>query len=278
MDHIILGIHGLSNKPPADQLAQGWLAAMLEGLRINTGNDLAPEDLNFGLIYWADLMYEQPDPNPELYREATPGALKTYNDNWWDGLRAWAGSAIDDVIDKWRQDYGMNELAEKLLRLKLEDLSLYYQRPAIRSALQNRLKERIHAHANRKLIIVAHSMGSIIAYDVLRQLEAEPAIAIDHFITLGSPLGLPYVKAKAIENNRQQVPQTPNSVHHWVNMADRRDPITVDTHMADDYQANPSGVRVQDDLVLNDWGAPHHKIYGYLRTPEFSNTLRDCLQ
>jgi surfactin synthase thioesterase subunit len=35
-------------------------------------------------------------------------------------------------------------------------------------------------------------MGSIIAYDVLRMLEQRTS-GIDHFVTIGSPLGLPIV-------------------------------------------------------------------------------------
>ncbi|HHJ37912.1 MAG: hypothetical protein AXA67_07855 [Methylothermaceae bacteria B42] len=273
---MIIGIHGLSNKPPAEALMQGWEVAMLEGLQKNTGTNLNPEDLNFISVYWADVMYDQPDDNAELYRQALPGTLRRYRDNWWDRFRAWASSSIDDVIDRWRQEYGVDEVAEEVLRLKLRDLSRYYEEPQINSRLQARLSDQILEHRNRRIIVIAHSMGSIIAYDVLHQLQHNPAIAIDHFITIGSPLGLPYVKAKAIEAN-DGPPRTPENVKAWVNFADRRDPVSIDTHLSDDYGANQEGIRVQDDLVMNDWGGIHHKSYGYLRTPEFSDYLQKAL-
>ena len=60
----------------------------------------------------------------------------------------------------------------------------------------------------------------------------------------------------------------------WSNLADRRDPVAADTHLSDDYQANDYDVKVGDDLVINDWGGIHHKSYGYLRTPEFTDLLK----
>lgn len=276
MAPIIIGIHGLSNKPPAETLKQGWEMAILEGLQKNTGTPLNPDDLSFASVYWADVMYDQPDDHAELYHPALPGTLRRYRDGWWDQFRAWASGSIDDVIDRWRQEYGIDEVAGKVLRLKLRDLSRYYEDPQIKSQLQARLSDQILEHGNRPTIVVAHSMGSIIAYDVLHQLQNNPSIAIDHFITIGSPLGLPYVKAKAIEFN-DGPPRTPKNVKAWVNFADRRDPVSIDTHLADDYGPNQRGIRVKDDLVLNDWGAIHHKSYGYLRTPEFSGYLKNCL-
>ena len=68
----------------------------------------------------------------------------------------------------------------------------------------------------------------------------------------------------------------------WVNYADRRDPVTIDTHLRDDFGENDLHVRVEDDLVINDYVSPKgdrnsHKSYGYLRTPELSEHIRDFL-
>jgi hypothetical protein len=43
-------------------------------------------------------------------------------------------------------------------------------------------------------------MGSIVAYDVLRLIGDErPDFTIEHLVTIGSPLGLPYVRRKIIQ-------------------------------------------------------------------------------
>jgi hypothetical protein len=50
--------------------------------------------------------------------------------------------------------------------------------------------------------------------------------------------------------------RTPSIVAQWSNFADRRDPVAVDTHLADDYDENAQGVTVRDQLVLNTYHAP----------------------
>ena len=105
-------------------------------------------------------------------------------------------------------------------------------------------------------------------------------------MTIGSPLGIPHVKSNIYsERSYADVPvRTPTVVRDgWVNYADRGDPVSVNSHLRDDFGPNDAGIRVVDDMVLNDYVSPggqknSHKSYGYLRTPEFSEYLRDFLQ
>ncbi len=141
----------------------------------------------------------------------------------------------------------------------------------------------------QEIMLIAHSMGTIIAYDVLRDIgRAKPEFTVAEFVTIGSPLGLPHVKAKIIEerdydgSDAERV-RTPSVVaRKWVNYADKRDPVALDTHFADDYGPNRSGVQVEDDLVLNGYVSPsgepnYHKSYGYLRAPEVSEHILNFL-
>ena len=41
MSNILIGIHGLSNKPPKNELADGWEKAIIEGLQKNEEIDNA---------------------------------------------------------------------------------------------------------------------------------------------------------------------------------------------------------------------------------------------
>jgi hypothetical protein len=271
MGNIIIGIHGLSNKPKEAVLKKGWGKAMLEGLAKNAG--VRVSSINFISVYWADVMYEKPDPNPDLYRSAKPGAIKRYKDGWLDTVRAKASDITDDAIDTCKNLFGIDTVAEAALKAKLEDLYKYYHDDQKRKELRKRLKEQIVNNRDKIVMLVAHSMGSIIAYDVLRLLGKEdPTISIDHFLTIGSPLGMPHVKYKIAQEN--SLVRTPSIVKRWSNLADRRDPVSIDTHLSDDYEPNDYGVKVKDDLVLNDWGGIHHKSYGYLRTPEFTDILK----
>lgn len=139
----------------------------------------------------------------------------------------------------------------------------------------------------QRIMLIAHSMGSIIAYDVLRNLgQRNPDFPVHHFVTIGSPLGLSHVKANIHrERSYAKVPvRTPTVVREkWVNYADRRDMVAVDSHLRDDFAVNDAGVRVEDDLIVNDYvdlngNKSSHKSYGYLRAPELSEHVRDFLR
>ena len=54
---IIIGIHGLGNKPPKPALEKWWIQAITDGLKFNK----YPETkFDFELVYWADILH--PDP------------------------------------------------------------------------------------------------------------------------------------------------------------------------------------------------------------------------
>ena len=156
-----------------------------------------------------------------------------------------------------------------------------------RPVLMDALMDTLVPLRSERLMLIAHSIGSIVAYDVLRELgRRDGTFPIRHFVTIGSPLGLFDVKSRVHTEriNYSEVPvRTPPVVTDgWANYADRRDPAVFDTHLGDDYRPNAAGIRVVDGLVLNDYVSPkrernYHKSYGYLRTPEMSEYIRDFL-
>ncbi len=268
---LIIGVHGLANKPEKQTLAAWWEKSMVEGLKKNSR--LPITSLDFLSVHWADVMYPNPDSKPDAYREAKSGDLKYYKDGWMDYLRSRVLDVGGDFLDLMKNKLDMNEPAEKVLKKKLPDLYRYYKEEAVRKELRGRLTKAIIDNRDKRLMLVAHSMGSIIAYDVLRELgRHDPALSVEHFVTIGSPLGLPHVKHMIVKES--PFIRTPSIVKKWTNFADRRDPVALDIHLADDYEENYAGVKVTDDLVINDWGGINHKSYGYLRTPEFSDVLK----
>lgn len=143
-----------------------------------------------------------------------------------------------------------------------------------------RLSALLVEHQGQRLMLIAHSMGSIIAYDVLRCSEHAAAGPIEQFITVGSPIGLPLVGYKNQEEFGEK--RTPQQVQRWTNIADPGDKVALDGNLADEYEPNRQGVRVADVLVYNRYvsstgKANNHNICGYLRTPEVSDGVREFL-
>ena len=270
----IIGIHGLANKPAELTLTKWWKDALEEGLKQNM--DLNP-GINFELVYWADQMYDASIPdheNKEKYYEAGAGALKRYKDGWRDDLVAGLLNVTGGAADFAKSWLDMRTAANAVLEAKLNDLYLYYTDTAIRDALRNKLKRTLSDHKGSRTMLIAHSMGSIFAYDVLRQIGREdPTYRLDHFVTIGSPLGLPHVIHTIREEGNGRLVRTPSVVKKWINFADRFDPVALDVHLSGDFEANDRGVEVVDDMVSNDYEGIHHKSYGYLRTPELSEAV-----
>lgn len=310
MTNIIIGIHGLANKPDRDILAGWWENSIREGLAKNCG--IQDAEFDYVMVYWADLLYKYPQHhdsaldfdalyNDQPYREADAGALKKYKGGWLQDARATILRVAAAGYEALKRRLRMDKLDDWVLgKIKvLRDLAFYYdenrkirdRRRQLRQArrvLMDELKNTLLPLEGQHIMVIAHSMGSIIAYDVLRDIGREnPGFPVAHFVTIGSPLGIPTVRANVHEERKSyaRVPvRTPTIVtERWVNYADRKDPVALDIRLRNDYGANDRGIRVQDDIILNDYTTAKgerkpHKSYGYLRTPELSEQIRDFIQ
>lgn len=281
MAKVIVGIHGLANKPEAATLGKWWRQSIAEGLTKNSG--LRNPSFDFKMVYYADVFYSRPVPaqkNDEPYVRAKASALRRYDEGFFDFI----GDKVEEVIglglDEIKQQLGFTtKLIDRGLKKVLADLGRYYLKDEDRNSVRERLRKVLEEYHEQEILLVAHSMGSIVAYDVLRELgrETTPAVTVSRFATIGSPIGLAHVKRKMqLEWGRRL--RTPSVVSKsWVNFADRRDYVALDSHLRDDYRPNSTGVRVHDDRVCNDYPDNPHKSYGYLRTPEFSEYVADFL-
>lgn len=279
-DCVIIGIHGLANKPPAEEKTRWWKAAIAEGL---AGGRPATDALfAFEFVYWADLRYDAPlseDRNREPYRpREEAGTPRTNGD-------ASAATTLKDLlapvyagIDRIEEATGLTLVDDLILEYRFDDLWHYHGERRFARQVRARLAERLRAFRNHRILLVAHSMGSVIAYDVLRSLEREdPALRVEHFVTAGAPLGLAKVKLKfEAEHGALRVP---NNVSAWTNLADGDDIVSIMGALDTDYAPSDTGIRLIDRRVTNDFrrldGEPnHHKSYGYLRAPDLAAIAR----
>jgi hypothetical protein len=282
---VIIGIHGSANKPPAADKPGFWKKALIEGLKRNCGK--TTDDLSFDFVYWADLRYPAPiafADNPEYYCEAPGSApFPSYQASKWVEIINEATEITGTEVNFLDVHTGVTSVGDFVLERHLQDLAAYYADSTFREAVRKRLTDKLKEYKGTRIMLIGHSMGSIIAYDVLRLLgRNDPQFRLDHFITIGSPLGIPHVKYKISQEN--DLVRTPSIVGRWTNFADRRDVVAIEAKLGDDYEPNDQGVKVADVPVINAYRSPldrtppdkpnYHKSYGYLRTPELSNVVR----
>ncbi|MCZ4093477.1 hypothetical protein [Sinorhizobium psoraleae] len=66
-------IHGIGNKPKAKELHDIWLRSLSAG---TGGIDLGGEGVTSSMVYWADVLYAEPDPNVAAYESFEASTAK----------------------------------------------------------------------------------------------------------------------------------------------------------------------------------------------------------
>jgi hypothetical protein len=121
------------------------------------------------------------------------------------------------------------------------------------------------------IIVLSHSMGTMIAYDCLKRIPDCPPV--DTLMTIGSPLGIDEVQEGFLpEWTRKDGFPSDKLKGKWINVFDPFDAVArLDPRLANDY-CN-AGVEVVDDIEEQNWGAWRHNITHYLQ----GNKLRQAL-
>jgi hypothetical protein len=137
---------------------------------------------------------------------------------------------------------------------------------ALRSAIQDRVRAAI---PGGPCVVLAHSLGTIVAYDVLCGL---PPGNVPVLITAGSPLGLTNVQRRIGDLSGPPAP-FPGSVGSWHNFADRFDPVAIEATLADEFV--PGGMIT--DTEVDNHALLNHDLTGYLDTPAVRDAVRAAL-
>jgi hypothetical protein len=295
MAKVIIAIHGLGNKPAANLMELWWWKSISEGLQKHTKNKYHKPV--FKLVYWADVLYDRPkdanctDPEDPYYisepyePETFPLEIKDHS------FRKRIMDSIVEELNKifLNDDYSLNFTAinDLIIENYFQDLNAYYsdkidgKYQPVKETLRNRLKTVLIEYKDDDVLLIAHSMGSIIAFDVLSLFENE--IQIDTLITIGSPLGQPVVVSKIanelkLKNHKTGKLSAPASIKdYWFNFSDLEDRVALNYKLNDDFVESKNGLKVIDFVVTNTYisnGIPNpHKSYGYLRTPEIADKI-----
>jgi hypothetical protein len=145
---------------------------------------------------------------------------------------------------------------------------------AIKSELQRRFLDSLKLAQSQsdRVIVISHSMGTMIAYDVLRNLPDCPKI--DGFITAGSPLGIDEIQDELFPKDDSKNPYPSQSlIGDWVNIYDPLDPICgFDPCLLNDF-LHP-GAKTIVDIREDNWGNWRHTITHYLAGPKMRGAIR----
>lgn len=290
----VLYVHGIGNKPPASVLKCQWDSAVF-------GFDLAERSR---LAYWVNREY-YPDPEggscasgdttalgamPADAASGTAGlASAGPGAGWTDGERELEAiarrmmSTLDTPATGGERGGPRARIlplprrvrewiTRRLVGAFLRDVRDFFYDDARREAMTASLLERLRVGGG-PFVVVAHSQGTMIAYDVLSRLD--PAeFQVPLFVTVGSPLGVQEVQDRMRRiTGRLEVP---GCVGIWLNAADPTDPVAVDGTLSGEY--GPEGM-VNDRRVRNLDGPRHpHSGSGYLAHGDVYPAIRAAVE
>jgi hypothetical protein len=229
-------IHGMDVEElsPVVELQQ-WCNALFP-----PGGRPAPPDIS--LAFWADLsVWHEPLAIPELSDPVWDELLKLSTDNHFLG----------DVFN-------------------------YFYFPQRRQLIKQRmidLMAPVGTMPPEPTVVVAHSLGCVIAYDVLSSIVCN----IPLFVTIGCPLGLPPVQAELRRLFATQKLLAPPMVQRWANFSDELDPVAL-VHKINGLfgtgQIVKGALSIDDQIVKNPMAPLQpHSILGYLTCPEIRKAV-----
>jgi hypothetical protein len=287
----ILFIHGKNPKPPPHVHRDLLLRCLAEGVRrIDPATAAAIVATHaFSLVAWGRLFYQEEIP---AFADLP----------WVEQLLSQGSWPEDDIHDarpvRYRMARLMYQIGDHLpwliplipdsrVKLSIQETETYFSNHGnlgahIREVQKQPLREA--ASAGDRVLLIAHSMGSIIAYDALWELDHLEGIrpCVDCFLTIGCPLGMNYVQKRLIGMQHHHPRIYPGNIRRWVNVAARGDLVALDPTLADDFH----GMVLQHDVdsitdlrygVYNHYrdnkGLNVHKSYGYLVNPHVARIV-----
>ena len=292
--HIIF-VPGKNPKPPAKQHRDLVWRTLLEGVRRaqpDTANKLEQHKKVFHLIAW-NYAYYQVTRDVErdlLWIDAlinnhgpTPQDIKQSN-SWLLKISRILYSIADHLpfLIRW--------LPEPVRRT-IEETNRYFQnRDNIGYEIRGQLKEILRPILDKgePVLVIGHSLGSVIAYDCLWELshnESHPG-KVD-FFSLGSPLGLNFVQNKIQGRQFKDKYRYPTNINRWINLSSVGDITSLDRTFRDDFGAMLDiGIidSIEDhcegiyNFFHGEEGLNCHRSYGYLVNPAVGEVIAEWWQ
>jgi len=290
--HIIF-VPGKNPKPPQQQHQHLLWRTLVEGVHRaepEIAEAFSQQEDIFSILAWNHLFYNEiKDISIDL--------------PWIDVLLNTHGPTEEDIREahSWHKKlsrtlymltdyvpYLINVMPDIMRQTALE-LNRYFQnRHNIANEIREMLKQQLRPlfESNTRILLIGHSLGSVIAYDALWELSHEEKLPgkIDLFLTLGSPLGMDYVQHRLLGAYNTGAAKYPTNIRRWVNVSSVGDITALDRVFRDDF-GEMLELGIIDDIkdhckgiynfFHNEEGLNCHRSYGYMVNPAVGKIVAD---
>lgn len=292
MTPLIIYVPGLLPKPEARLHRDALYRCLLGGIRridAATADDIDTVPRSFDIVSWTyDFYGEHRDISHDL------AAI--------DAVIEQDGATPDDIAEatSWRRrlvrrvymvgdhlPFLIPHIANERMDMHLRDLRRYltnYDDIGEHTRQMFKIPVRAATEAKRPILVIAHSMGSVIAYDGLWQMSRNERdhAGIDLLLTMGSPLGQNYMQKRIMGHAESGADRYPSNIRRWINLAAIGDLTAIDPVLANDFREMIETGLVDElrDIELHNYFRLHgelnvHAEYGYLVNAATARVVSD---
>jgi hypothetical protein len=288
----IIFIPGMNPKPPQAQHRDMLWHTLLEGVRRakpEAASRISALPECFRLVSWNYLYYRRyrdagldlPWIESLLEKPAADRHDIQQAHSWNRRLNRLAyqiGDLFPQLI-RWLPKHARATIRATQFYFSNERNIAYHIREQLKRVLRPLLDDRI------PVLLIGHSLGSVIAYDTLWELShIEQHRGKTDFLSIGSPLGMRFVQHRLLGSHYHDAMRYPTNIRRWINLSAVGDITALDRRIHDDFRAMLKlGLidSIEDHCggIYNTYrdedGLNCHRSYGYLVNPAVGKIIAD---
>lgn len=221
-------------------------------------------------IPWIDALINKHGPTEQDMRDANSWNI------WLSRFLLTLGDHIPLLI----------RLLPEELRSTANEIDRYFNNTDnVASKIRDLLKQTLRPMLEKQddVLLIGHSLGSVIAYDTLWELSRQEGLKgkVD-FLTLGSPMGMHYIHRRLLGMNGQAGKSYPDLIRHWINLSAEGDVAALNQNLNESFHPMLELGLVESiedhchgiyNFFRSDAGLNCHRSYGYLVNPAVGSII-----
>jgi hypothetical protein len=293
MTRQLVFVHGRSQEHrDAGELKAQWISTWAEGLRKN-GMQMPVAEADIRFPYYGDTLFDLEKGDGRTPAEVIVRGIfdedeeeKRFMTSVMQEVRAKAGvsdaqlaaTAGQEVVERgmlnheWvlgilrALDIHLPGGSGASIALATHDVYQYLRNPGIRDVIETGVRAAMSPAV--PTVVVGHSLGSVVAYNLLRRDAAALGWEVPLYVTVGCPLGV-----TAIRRALQPV-QFPACAGRWYNALDTRDVVALYPLDATRFGVKPA---IENKTDVDNHTENRHGIAGYLNDADVARQIYQAL-
>lgn len=150
--------------------------------------------------------------------------------------------------------------------LATRDVYKYLRNPGIQTVIDGGVRQAFSGSGEK--VVVSHSLGTVVAYNLIRREGTSLGLQIPLFVTLGSPLAVKVIKTSLAPLKH------PECIGSWFNAMDEGDVVSLFPLNSANFPITPP---ITNKTDVHNHTDNRHGIIGYLDDEEVAKRIYDAV-